>query len=268
LDDKERILFVCSDSVGETAEMVVQATVRQFNAYQTSVRRYAHVKSEEEISAMMEEAARHRSFVAYTLVLPELREMIRQEAARLQVVAVDIMGPVMQAFIDVFNDSPKRQPGLLHRMDEEYYRRVEAIEFTVKCDDGKDMSAIHRADLVLLGVSRTSKTPLSIFLAHKGYKVCNYPIVPEVLPPTDILMRNKDKLVGLTMNAEHLAKIRFERLKSMGLPNGAKYASLGRVAEELEFARMLYKTLGCTVIDVTEKAIEETAGWIVETCFR
>ena len=265
--ERERIVFVCSDSVGETAELVVKATIRQFNAQQTIVRRYSHLKSEDEISAMMAEAERHHSFVAYTLVLPELREMIRHEAARLGVIAVDIMGPVMQAFIDVFNDSPKRQAGLLHQLDEDYYRRVEAIEFTVKADDGRDMNAFNRAELVLLGVSRTSKTPLSIFLAHKGYKVCNYPIVPEVQPPIDRLEKNKSKLVGLTMDAEHLAKIRFERLKSMGLPNSAKYASLERVAEELEYAHSLFKRLGCPVIDVTEKAIEETAGLIGEMCY-
>ncbi|QJD87649.1 pyruvate, water dikinase regulatory protein [Cohnella herbarum] len=268
MKEKERTVFVCSDSVGETAEMVVLATIRQFNAYQTGIRRYSHVKSEEEISALMEEAARQGSFVAYTLVLPELREMIRLEGIRLQVITVDIMGPVMQAFIDVFNDSPKRKAGLLHQLDDEYYRRVEAIEFTVKCDDGKDMNAMHQADLVLLGVSRTSKTPLSIYLAHKGFKVCNYPIVPEVMPPLDILLKNKAKLVGLTMDAGHLAKIRFERLKAMGLPNGAKYASIERVVHELEFALELYKKLGCTVIDVTESAIEETAGLIMESCFR
>ncbi|BBI32864.1 pyruvate, water dikinase regulatory protein [Cohnella abietis] len=265
MNEKERSIFVCSDSVGETAEAVVRATIRQFNAHQTRITRYAHIKNEEEIRILMEEASSQGAFIAYTLVLPELREMMVAESNRLKISAVDIMGPVMQAFIDTFHDSPKREAGLLHRLDEEYYRRVEAIEFTVKCDDGKDMNAIHRADIVLLGVSRTSKTPLSIYLAHKGYKVCNYPLVPDVKSPRELLQQNKDKLVGLTMKAEQLSKIRTERLKSVGLPKGAKYASMERVVEELEFAMDLYKQLGCMVIDVTEKAIEETAGIITES---
>ncbi|MCD9026114.1 pyruvate, water dikinase regulatory protein [Cohnella silvisoli] len=268
MNEKERTIFVCSDSVGETAEAVVKATIRQFNAHHTRITRYAHIKNEEEIRFLMEEAVRQGAFVAYTLVLPELREMMMQEAGRLKLNAVDIMGPVMQAFIDTFHDSPKREAGLLHRLDEEYYRRVEAIEFTVRCDDGKDMNVIPQADIVLLGVSRTSKTPLSIYLAHKGYKVCNYPIVPDIKPPRELLQQNKSKLVGLTMDAGQLSKIRTERLKSVGLPKGAKYASLERVVEELEFAQDLYKELGCMVIDVTEKAIEETAGLIAESYFK
>jgi regulator of PEP synthase PpsR (kinase-PPPase family) len=265
VEERIHTIFVCSDSVGDTAESVVQATIRQFDAHQVHIRRFGHIRTEDEIRNLMEEASRQGGFVAYTLVLPELREMMRQEAIRLNVSAVDIMGPMMQAFIDTFNDSPKRKAGLLHQMDEDYFRRVEAIEFAVKCDDGRDPQAMKQAHIVLLGVSRTSKTPLSIYLAHKGYKVANYPLVPEVKPPQSLFSLSKSKLVGLTMNAENLVKIRSERLKAVGLPFGAKYASLERVAEELEFAHGLYKKLGCTVIDVTEKAIEETAGLILET---
>jgi regulator of PEP synthase PpsR (kinase-PPPase family) len=265
VEERIHTIFVCSDSVGDTAESVVQATIRQFDAPQVNIRRFGHIRTEDEIRNLMEEASRQGGFVAYTLVLPELREMMRQEAIRLNVSAVYIMGPMMQAFIDTFNDSPKRKAGLLHQMDEDYFRRVEAIEFAVKCDDGRDPHAMKQAHIVLLGVSRTSKTPLSIYLAHKGYKVANYPLVPEVKPPQSLFSLSKSKLVGLTMNAENLVKIRSERLKAVGLPFGAKYASLERVAEELEFAHGLYKKLGCTVIDVTEKAIEETAGLILET---
>ena len=264
MEEKSQTIFVCSDSIGETANTVVQATIRQFNANQVHVRRFGSVRSEQEIRSMMEEASRVGTFVVYTLVLPELREMIRKESIRLNVSTVDILGPVMQAFIDTFNGSPKRQAGLLHQLDEDYYRRVEAIEFAVKCDDGKDTSALNKADLVLLGVSRTSKTPLSIFLAHKGYKVANYPLVPEVKTPSNLFSLNPGRLIGLTMSAEQLMKIRSERLKSVGLPFGAKYAALERVADELEFALDLYKQLGCRVIDVTERAIEETAGIIME----
>ncbi|WP_189015644.1 pyruvate, water dikinase regulatory protein [Paenibacillus marchantiophytorum] len=257
-------IFVCSDAVGETANTVVQATIRQFNASQVQVKRYGTIRTEDEVRSVVEEAARVGGFIAYTLVLPELREMMRQEAIRVNVNAIDIMGPMMQAFIDTFKGSPKRKVGLLYQLDEQYYQRVEAIEFTVNSDDGKDPNAMKQANIVLLGPSRTSKTPLSIYLAHKGNKVANYPLVPEVRPPATIYELEPSKVIGLTMNPDYLVRIRSERLKAVGLPFGAKYATRERVDEELAFAMKLYKELGCRIIDVSGKAIEETAGLILE----
>ncbi|MBA9086932.1 regulator of PEP synthase PpsR (kinase-PPPase family) [Fontibacillus solani] len=130
-------------------------------------------------------------------------------------------------------------------------------------DDGKDVGAILKADIIILGVSRISKTPLSIFLAHKGKKVVNYPVIPELTPPVQ-LREVRGKIIGLTINAEHLVKIRSERLKAMGLPDDAKYASLERVEEELNYAQSVFQSLGCPVIDVTDKAIEEIAALIMK----
>jgi len=257
-------IFVCSDSVGETAETVVRATMRQFDARNFNIKRWAHIKTEDEIRHMMEEAARIGSFVVYTLVLPELREFIQQESARLGVYAVDVMGPVMEAFVNTFNSSPRQKPGRLPMTDPEYFKRVEAIDFSVRCDDGQYTSAWDQADLILLGVSRTTKTPLSMYLAHKGYKVANYPLVPEVKVPDLIFQLPQSKFVGLTMKPETLAHIRSQRLKTMGLPYHAAYASLERVTEELDFAHNLFRRLGCRVLDVTDRAIEETAGTILE----
>jgi [pyruvate, water dikinase]-phosphate phosphotransferase / [pyruvate, water dikinase] kinase len=261
---KEQHLYICSDSIGETAEAVAQATIHQFNADQVRIKRHGHLKQEDEIRRVMEEAAATGGFVAYTLVQPELREMMKAEAIRLGVRAVDIMGPMMQAFIDTYGDAPKSKPGLLHEMDADYFRRVDAIEFAVKYDDGRDARGMLQAQVVLIGVSRTSKTPLSIFLAHKGIKVANLPVMPEVKPPAELFKIPSHRIIGLTMDAEHILNIRTERLKAVGLPNGSKYATLQRVVEELEYAQGLMKQLGCTVINVTNKAIEETAGIIVE----
>ncbi|CAG7650636.1 Putative pyruvate, phosphate dikinase regulatory protein [Paenibacillus solanacearum] len=262
-DDQPYEITICSDSVGETAEAVVKATIRQFDAHQVTTKRIGHIKSEDEIRAIVESAAKRGGFIAYTLVQPELREMMKEEALRFGVRAVDIMGPMMEAFIDTFNDAPKRKPGLLHQMDEDYFRRVEAIEFAVKCDDGRDMSALLKASLVLIGVSRTSKTPLSIFLAHKGIKVTNLPLVPEAKLPKELSLLPGNRIVGLTMDAEKLYKIRTERLKAVGLPFGAKYATMERITEELDYAHRVMKQLGCHIINVTDKAIEETAGIIM-----
>jgi regulator of PEP synthase PpsR (kinase-PPPase family) len=257
-------LYICSDSIGGTAESVAQATIRQFNADQVKIRRYGHIRHEDEIKMMMEEAASTGGFVAYTLVQPELREMIKAESIRLGVRAVDIMWPMMQAFIDTYGDAPKQQPGLLHEMDAAYFRRVEAIEFAVKYDDGRDARGMLQADVVLIGISRTSKTPLSIFLAHKGIKVANFPVMPEVKPPAELFKIPSHRIIGLTIDAENILKIRTERLKALGLPDGSRYANLQRIVEELEYAHDLMKQLGCTVINVTNKAIEETADHIME----
>ncbi|AHD05762.1 putative phosphotransferase [Paenibacillus larvae subsp. larvae] len=262
-DTGHQLLYLCSDSIGETAEAVALATIRQFRSDHIRIKRYSYVRHEDEIRKLMEEVAESRGFVAYTLVQPELREMMKAESIRLTVRAVDIMGPMMKAFMDTFGDLPIQKPGLLHQMDEEYFRRVEAIEFAVKYDDGKDTRGMLLADIVLIGVSRTSKTPLSIFLAHKGVKVANLPVMPEVKPPQELFKIPGSRIIGLTMDAENILKIRTERLKTVGLPFGSKYASMQRILEELEYADRLMKSIGCPVINVTDKAIEETAGLIM-----
>jgi regulator of PEP synthase PpsR (kinase-PPPase family) len=263
-DGKQQVIYVCSDAVGETAETVVSATLRQFERQQVKVKRIGHIGTEEEVRQIVEEASTTKGFIAYTLVQPELREMMREETIRLSVRSVDIMGPMMQAFIDTFDDVPNRKPGLLHELDETYFRRVEAIEFAVKCDDGKNTNSLPQADIVLVGVSRTSKTPLSIFLAHKGLKAANFPIMPEVKAPKELFQIPSSRIIGLTMNSEQMLKIRTERLKALGLPNGANYAAVKRIEEELTYARDLMQQLKCRVIDVTDKAVEETAGIIME----
>lgn len=263
MEPSTHFITICSDSIGDTAEAVVQAVIHQFQNQRVTIRRYGNIRHEDELRKLMEEAAQLQGFVAYTLVQPELREMIREEAVRLDLRIVDIMGPMMQAFIDTFDDAPQARPGLLHQLDEDYFRRMEAIEFTVACDDGRDLGAMLKADIVLLGMSRTSKTPLSIFLAHRGKKVVNYPVVPEVGPPQQLLSLPAGRIIGLTMKPEYMLKIRSERLKMLGLPAGSQYASLERIQEEMDYAAALFAKLDCPVIDITDKAIEETAGIIM-----
>ncbi|WP_424767132.1 pyruvate, water dikinase regulatory protein [Paenibacillus sp. sgz302251] len=260
----QQTIYVCSDAVGETAEAVAKATLRQFASEHVKIKRYGHLKSEEEIVRIVAEAACTGGFISYTLVQPELRELMKEEAVRLEVRAVDVMGPMMQAYVDTFGSFPKREPGLLHSIDDAYHRRMDAIEFAVKYDDGKDARGFVQAQVVLIGVSRTSKTPLSIFLSHKGIKTANLPLMPEVKPPEELKPTPGRLVVGLTMQAEHLLEIRSERLKTLGLPATAQYANAERIQEELDYAESVMKALECPVIDVTNRAIEETAGIIVE----
>ncbi|MCC3373098.1 pyruvate, water dikinase regulatory protein [Cohnella sp. REN36] len=261
--DRHKTIYVCSDAVGETAEAVAKATMRQFATAQVKIKRYGHVKEEDEVRAIIAEAAETGGFVAYTLVQPELRDTMREEAIRRGVRAVDVMGPMMQAFIDAFDDAPKYEPGLLHEMDDHYFRKIEAVEFAVRYDDGKDARGLLQAQVVLIGVSRTSKTPLSVFLAHKGIKTANYPLTPEVKPPEELFMSSDRLIVGLSMKPDRLLSIRAERLRALGLPVHAHYASFARIEQELRFAEEIMERLGCPVIDVTERAIEETAGLIM-----
>ncbi|TMV11061.1 kinase/pyrophosphorylase [Paenibacillus thermoaerophilus] len=261
--ERRQVVYICSDATGETAETVTRAAARQFGTGKVRICRYGQIKHEDDIRRIVDEAAEAGGFVAYTLVQPELRETMRQEGVRAGVRTVDILGPLLQAFVDTFHDAPRREPGLLHQVDEEYFRRIEAIEFAVRCDDGKDVKGYTEADILLIGVSRTSKTPLSMFLAHKGYRVANLPLAPEIKPPDELFQVPAERIVGLTMDAEALRRIRSERLKSLGLPEDALYARIHRVNEEIEYAERIMRELACRVIDVTGRAIEETAGLIM-----
>lgn len=264
-EDQPRTIFVCSDAVGETAEAVARATARQFPSERVHIKRFGNIKDEDEVKAIIQEASRENGFIAYTLVQPELRDTMREESIRHGVRSVDVMGPMMQAFIDTFNDSPQYEPGLLHKMDEAYYRKIEAVEFAVKYDDGKDARGFLEAQVVLVGVSRTSKTPVGIYLASKGIKTANYPLTIEVKPPEELFIAAaRGLIVGLTMQPERLLKVRRERLKTLGLPSQANYASMTRITEELAYAEQMMKRLNCPVIDVTERAIEETSGIILD----
>ncbi|ENH97141.1 hypothetical protein J416_06827 [Gracilibacillus halophilus YIM-C55.5] len=262
--EKQSLIYVCSDAVGETAEAVVQATVRQFNHQNIRIKRMSHIQTEEEIEAIVQQAKAKQGFIAYTLVQPELRAKIQQESIRYDIRSVDVMGPMMQAYIDTFNDDPKPEPGQRQVLDEAYFRRIEAVEFAVKYDDGKDVKGLLMADVVLIGVSRTSKTPLSIFLAHKGLKTANLPILPDMQAPEELFASADRMIIGLTIDPDQLLKIRTERLKSLGLPPQSKYASLEQINHELQTADQLMERLQCPVINVSDKSIEETAGIIMD----
>ncbi|MDD4802144.1 MAG: kinase/pyrophosphorylase [Syntrophomonas sp.] len=197
-----------------------------------------------------------------------MADFLRQKADQAGVVCVDILGPIISAFEQASHLIPKREPGLLRKVDEMYYRRVEAVEFAVRYDDGKDPRGILQADIVLVGVSRTSKTPLSMYLAHKRIKVANVPLMPEVAPPEELYKVERGKVIGLIIKPDLLNNIRTERLKTLGLTGQASYANYERITEELEYADRLMKRLGCPVIDVTNRAVEETASKILEIYYR
>jgi len=252
-----------SDSVGETAELVTRAAASQFNSHAFDIVRISHVGSPGTILDIVTQAKARKAAIVYTLILPELREAMSRETERLGIPAVDIMGPMLAALEEVATVRPKMMAGLVRKMDEDYFKRVEAIEFAVKYDDGKDPKGLTKADVVIVGVSRTSKTPVSLYLANRKWKVANIPLVPEVRLPEELFLVQKSKIVGLTINEQQLKGIRMERLKAMGLPPEADYAGCDRIARELEYAFEVFRMVGCPVLDVSNKAVEETANDVI-----
>lgn len=261
---RKPVVYIVSDSIGETAEFVVQAVASQFNSGHVEIRRVPFVTDQESIVDVVEEASLGNAMIAYTLVLPALREAIRAACELHGIIAVDVMGPMMDAFTRLLQLDPHQEPGLIRRLDEEYFRRVAAIEFAVKYDDGKDPRGLLLADVVLIGVSRTSKTPLSMYLANKRIKVANLPLVPEVEPPEELFWVPASKVIGLTISPRQLHEIRQERLKALGLHPQANYASMERILEELEYADQIMRKIRCPVFDVSHKAVEEVANKILQ----
>lgn len=261
---QKEVVYVVSDSVGETAEFVVKAVATQFNGGHVDIRRSSYVEDFEDIEDVILLAKKANSVIAYTIVVPTLKAYLDSRAQEEGILAVDLLGPLMNAFVSRFNKQPNHQPGLMRKLDEEYFRKIEAIEFAVKYDDGRDPRGITKADIVLVGVSRTSKTPLSMYLAHQRFKVANVPLVPEVPPPDELFQIPRKNCIGLIISPDKLNEIRTERLKALGLASKANYASFERILEELDHAEKIMKRVGCPIIDVSNKAVEETAGLILE----
>jgi regulator of PEP synthase PpsR (kinase-PPPase family) len=185
-----------------------------------------------------------------------------QQAKVKNIPAIDALGPIIRELTKMSDSQPKREIGLNRQMDEEYFEKVDAVEFAVKYDDGKDPRGVLKADIVLLGVSRTSKTPLSMYLAYRNYKVANIPLVPEVSAPKELFEISPRKIIGLTNDPQVLNTIRLVRMKDLGIKSNSTYANLDRILNELDYAHKLFTKLRCPVINVSNKAIEETASII------
>ncbi|HHW01555.1 MAG TPA: kinase/pyrophosphorylase [Thermoanaerobacterales bacterium] len=259
------VVFAVSDSIGETAELVTRAAMIQFNSGHVEIRRIPYVTDEEYAREVIEEAKEvENCAIVCTIILPEVRKYLINLARENNIHIVDLMGPMMDTLSKITDLKPRLEPGLVHRIDEDYFRKMEAIEFAVKYDDGKDPRGLSRADVVLIGVSRTSKTPLALYLAHKRLKVANLPLVPEVTPPDELFELPPRTVIGLTITPEKLNEIRQERLKALGLSSDASYASPDRIQKEIEYAETIMKKIGCPRIDVSNKAVEEIATRILE----
>ncbi len=261
-----KLIDIVSDSTGETAEKVVRAAMLQFPHSGAQIRMHTRIRTKDAARPVLERAAKDGALVVFTVVSPELREFIHSQSYELKIEALDLIGSLIGRLTTFLDREPINTPSSMLPLSDEYFRRIEAVEFTVKSDDGKEPRNFRKADLVLVGVSRTSKTPLSTLLAQRGLKVANLPIVLGIAPPAELEDAPQERVVGLTIEINQLVEIRKARLKQLGMPIDASYGLADQVKAELDYARGIFgKHPHWPVIDVTGRAIEETAVIILES---
>ncbi len=254
-------LHVVSDSTGETAAKLAQAVEAQFPELTFEVVRHPRIMSVDDVQLAGARVRGRRAVVLYTLVDPEYREVMRTVCRRYRVHYCDLLGHPIDSVARVSGLAARMQPGPRPVLDSSYFKRMRAIEFAVRFDDGVAAHGLDHADIVLVGVSRTSKTPLSIYLGYLGYRTANVPVVRGIEPPPELWKIDPAKVVGLTIDAEALHEIRTERARNLGRTR--RYAELVAIYEELEHAESVHRRLGCPVLEVSNLAIEETAHRII-----
>lgn len=258
-------IYIVSDSLGETAKTVAKACIYQFPNHENwNIRRHPYINNKNLLMDVLEKAKEVNALVMYSMVNQELVDYAKSYCEDNNISYIDLLSSVIGQMAEKAGIEPIREPGVIRKMDKSYFDRIEAIEFSVKYDDGKDPRGVLKADVVLVGISRTSKTPLSMYLANKQLKVANVPLVPEVPIPKELMEVETKRIIGLTNSPDTLNRIRMERLRALGLSGAANYAKLERILEELDYSEEIMKTLKCPVINVSNKAIEETAGIIID----
>jgi regulator of PEP synthase PpsR (kinase-PPPase family) len=259
-------LHLLSDSTGETLEVIAKSCLAQFDDVEALRHLWPMVRSQGHLDRVLDDIERRPGLVLYTLVNSDIRRELEQKCRRRGIHAVSALDPVVDALSAVLGQVAKARPGRQHALDAAYFARVDAIQFTIAHDDGVGCENWEEADIVLAGVSRTSKTPTSIYLANRGYKVANIPLVPESPPPPSLFTLQHPLVVGLTTNPERLIQIRRNRLLSLNQAPETDYVDASAVSAELAFARRLFSDNDWPVIDVTRRSIEETAYAIVKLC--
>lgn len=261
---RDYTIYLLSDSLGETAQYVARAAANQFPDVSFHYKPIPFVEDIDYLAQVLDKIDTEKSILMYTLVVKELSDFIRDYCMQRKIPFVDVLALPFQAIESMTGEQPKGQPGLVQRMDESYFKKIESVEFAIKYDDGKDPTGLKLADLVLIGVSRTSKTPLSMYLAYHGLKVANLPLVPQVKVSEKLFEVPKNRIVGLTIRPDVLGNIRRERLLSLGVVGGSDYTDMARIFEEIDHAEKIMKRIGCPIIDVSHKAVEETANVILQ----
>jgi regulator of PEP synthase PpsR (kinase-PPPase family) len=269
MDRQDEIkIIIISDGTGETASLMTKAAVVQFSDREIAYTRYKNIRTQVQIEAIFQDAATRHDLVVYTLVSPNLRKFTQDMVEKYKVPAIDLLGPLLNSLAAFFEAAPKSEPGLTRTVNEQYFKRIAAMEYTIAHDDGKNLEGAADADIVILGISRTSKTPLSMYLSMQGYKVCNIPMVRGIPLPAEVAAIDPNKIICLTIEADVLHTIRKARLDRLGKdPRDHKtesYASMEHVLEDIEYATDIFRqNRKWPVFDVSGKALEETATEVI-----
>lgn len=259
-------IFAVSDSIGETSNQVAVAVASQFKV-DVVVKRMPYIKTLEDVEDVIKAVGEcEKAMIISTIIAVNVREYLTEKAIGKNIFINNVLGPGINVVSTLLNKMPDYNPGAMWKTDEEYFKRIEAMEFAMQYDDSKDYRGLKNADVILIGLSRTSKTPLCMYLANKGIKAINIPLVPEVGVPDELFNLDRRKIFGLTINPLQLIEIRKKRLdKFHRMPSDIEYAGDSRILEEFEFADKIMRRLGCQTIEVTQRAIEDTALIIIET---
>ncbi len=257
-------LHLVSDSTGETLQSMTKAALVQFEGASPIEHVWTLTRTVRQLDDILESIIKKPGLVLYTLVNKEMRDILEMGCQRVGVPCVSVLDPVLTAFSNFLGQEMRRLPGRQHMLDKNYFGRIEALNFTMAHDDGQMPEDLYEAEIVLVGVSRTSKTPTSFYLAHRGYKTANVPIVPSIpLPPALFRLSRKTMVVGLTTSPDRLSEIRKNRLLSLNQKVDTDYVDRERIKDEVIFARKLCTKEGWPVIDVSRRSVEETAAQII-----
>ena len=256
-------VYILSDSTGETGVAMAGAILSQFPDLHPHFRRRPEISNNREIDQNIEEMQTRPSIAIASLMDPTLLKYMLARCSEKKILCIDIFSQAMTKISLTFNIQPLMKKGLTRELDPSYFNRISAIEFAIKYDDGKIPLGFLKSDLILIGVSRTSKTPLSMFMATKGYYVSNLPLVPELEVPEQIYQADRRRIIGLTLSPGRLKGIRLKRLQAMGVTHPSSYADFKRIEKELAYAHHIFDQLGCHVIDVSNNAIETTSSRIL-----
>ena len=258
-------VYLISDSTGETLDRIFMALKAQFNNFNYDLSQYSFTRTENQISTILNNAKQQESpIILYTVVNSKLAKFLAEEANKKKIPCFGVLGDLILNFSKILNEKATHQPSAQHVLDEDYYKRIEAIQFTMNHDDGNNTENIKESDIVLVGVSRTSKTPTSIYLANKGLKTSNVPLVNKMNIPLDVINSKTLCVVGLTTEAERLFDIRRNRLSSLKENEASDYVNLEKIRDEVEQSKRIFKKNKWPIIDVTRKSVEETAASIIK----
>ncbi len=262
----EHQIYLISDSTGETLDRIFLALKAQFTNFEYELNNFSFTRTENQIQQILEKAKkRENPIILYTIVNSKLAKYLADQAQSKKIPCFGVLGDLILSFSKILNQRASHEPSGQHVLNEEYYQRIEAIQFTMNHDDGNQTDDLEKSDIILLGVSRTSKTPTSIYLANKGYKTSNIPLVNEKSIPTKITYKNfKPCIVGLTTEAERLFDIRKNRLNSLKENESTEYTNLEKIKEEVENSKKIFRKNQWPTIDVTRKSVEETAASIIK----